>query len=68
MYVCFFYLTYRKIYTTLANFITKYFVMCNVYTDVAGIKIIPCLSTCTQDNPLAKARGLSSRTGGQPLV
>ena len=29
---------------------------------------IPCLSTCTHDNPLAKARGLSPRTGGQPMV
>ena len=40
-------------------------VMFKVYTDIGGIKkVIPCLSTCKQDNPLAKARGLSSRTGG----
>ena len=47
----------------------KYPVMCKVYTDVGGIKIvIPCLSTCTLDNPLAEARGLSPRTGGQPMT
>ena len=26
------------IYTTLTNFSTKYLMMCNVYTDVGGIK------------------------------
>ena len=25
-------------YTTLTNFSTKYLVMCNIYTDVGGIK------------------------------
>ena len=30
--------------------------------------VIQCLSTCKLDNPLAKARGLSPRTGGQPMV
>ena len=27
------------IYTTLANFRTKYLVICNVYTDIGGIKL-----------------------------
>ena len=27
-------------YTTLTNFSTKYFVMCKVYTDVGGIKLL----------------------------
>ena len=48
---------------------TKYHVVYKVYTGVGGIKkIIPCLSTCTYDNPLAKARGLSPLTGGQAMV
>ena len=54
------------LYTT---FSMKYLVMYKGYTDVGGIKlVIPCLSTCTQDKPLAKARGLSPRVGGQPMV
>ena len=28
------------------NFSMKYLVMCKVYTDVGGIKVISCLSTC----------------------
>ena len=28
----------RQIYTTLTNFSIKYLVICNVYTDVGGIK------------------------------
>ena len=56
-------------YHTLTNISMKYIVMYKVYTDVGGIKIvILCLSTCTQDNPLAKARGLSPRTGEHPMV
>ena len=37
-----------KHYTTLTNLCMKYLMMCKVYTDVGGIKIvIPYLSTCT---------------------
>ena len=28
--------------------------------------VIPCMSACTWDSPLAKARGLSLRTGEKP--
>ena len=28
------------VYTTLTNFSTKYLVMCKVYTDVSGIKLL----------------------------
>ena len=31
-------LVHIEFYTTLTNFSTKYLVMCNVYTDVGGIK------------------------------
>ena len=56
------------IYTTITNFSTKYLVTCKLYTVVDGIKkVIPCLSICTEDNPLAKARGLSPRIGGQAM-
>ena len=34
-------------FTTLTNFSTNYLMMCNVYTDVGGIKYYTiCLSTC----------------------
>ena len=47
----------------------KYLVMCKIHTDVGGIKkVIQYLPTCTLDNPLAKARGLSPRIGGQAMV
>ena len=37
-----------------------------VYTSEGGIKeSYDGVSTCTGDNPRAKARGLSPRTGGQ---
>ena len=40
-----------------------------VYTDEGGIKwLYHGLSACTEDNPLAKARGSSPRTGGQTMV
>ena len=55
-------------YITLTNLSTK-------YHDVQGIHrcrwykiVIPCLSACTEGNPIAKARGLSPRTGEQPMV
>ena len=42
--------------------------MCKIYTDVGGIKIVmPWLSPCTGDNPLAKACRLSPHTGGQTI-
>ena len=43
---------------------------CKVYTDARRwYKIVKtCLFTYTKDNPLAKARGLSPRTGGQAMV
>ena len=41
----------------------KYFVTCMVYTGNCGTnKIEHCLTACTVDNPLAKARGLPLRT------
>ena len=40
-----------------------------IYTDKGRIKkLYHGLSTCTGDNPLAKARGLTPRTGGQTMV
>ena len=45
------------------------FILIKVYTDENGMKYLyHGLSTCTGDNPLAKARGLSPRTGGQTVV
>ena len=52
-------------YTTLMNVSTNYLVMCNVYTDVGGIKKL--YHVCPPVRK-AKARGLSPRTGGQPMV
>ena len=53
----------------IANFSTKYFILSKVYIDEGGIKhLYHGLSACTEDNPLAKARGLSPRTGGQTIV
>ena len=41
--------------------------MCKVYTGYCGTSEIEHgLCACTVDNPLAKARGLSLRTGAQP--
>ena len=43
--------------------------MCKVYTGYCGTSEIEHgLCTCTVDNPLAKARGLSLRTGAQPML
>ena len=42
--------------------------MCKVYTGYCGTSEIEHgLCACTVDNPLAKARGLSLRTGAQPM-
>ena len=50
-------------------FSTRYSVMCKVYTDYCGTSEIEHgLCACTVDNPLAKARGLSLRTGAQPML
>ena len=43
--------------------------MCNVYTGYHGTsKTEHGLCACTVDNPLVKARGLSPRTGAQPML
>ena len=43
--------------------------MCKVYTGDCGTSEIEHgLCACTVDNPLAKARGLSLRTGAQPML
>ena len=43
--------------------------MCKVYNGYCGTSEIEHgLCTCTVDNPLAKARGLSLRTGAQPML
>ena len=50
-------------------FSTRYSVMCKVYTGDCGTSEIEHgLCACTVDNPLAKARGLSLRTGAQPML
>ena len=50
-------------------FSTRYSVMCKVYTGYCGTSEIEHgLCTCTVDNPLAKARGLSLRTGAQTML
>ena len=47
----------------------RYYVMCKVYTGYCGTSEIEHgLCACTVDNPLAKARGLSLRTGAQPML
>ena len=43
--------------------------MCKVYSGYCGTSEIEHgLCTCTVDNPLAKARGLSLRTGAQTML
>ena len=43
--------------------------MCKVYTGYCGTSEIEHgLFACTVDNPLAKARGLSLRTGAQTML
>ena len=50
-------------------FSTRYSVMCKVYTGYCGTSEIENgLCACTVDNPLAKARGLSLRTGAQTML
>ena len=50
-------------------FSTIYSVMCKVYTGYCGTSEIEHgLCACTVDNPLAKARGLSLRTGVQTML
>ena len=50
-------------------FSTRYSVTCNVYTGHHGTNWIEHdLCACTVDNPLAKARGLSLRTGAQIML
>ena len=50
-------------------FSMRYSVMCRFYTDHCGTsKIEHGLCACTVDNPLAKARGLSLRTGAQTML
>ena len=53
----------------IPNFSTRYSVMCKVYTGYCGTSEIKHgLCACTVDNPLAKARGLSLRTGAQTML
>ena len=50
-------------------FSMRYSVMCKVYTGYHGTSEIEHgLCACTVDNPLAKARGLSLRTGAQTML
>ena len=50
-------------------FSTRFSVMCKVYTGYDGTSEIEHgLCACTVDNPLAKARGLSLRTGAQTML
>ena len=65
--------TYNKISCTTIHrypiFSTRYSVMCKVYTGYCGTSEIEHgLCACTVDNPLAKARGLSLRTGAQAML
>ena len=50
-------------------FSKSYSVLCKVYTGYCGTSEIEHgLCACTADNPLAKARGLSLRTGAQTML
>ena len=50
-------------------FSKSYTVLCKVYTDYCGTSEIEHgLCACTVDNPRAKARGLSLRTGAQTML
>ena len=50
-------------------FSTRYSVICKVYTGYCGTSEIEHgLCTCSIDNPLAKARGLSLRTGARTML
>ena len=49
--------------------LARYSVMCKVYTGYCGTgEIEHGLCACTIDNPLAKARELSPRTGAQTML
>ena len=53
----------------IAKFCKQYFILSKIYADEGGIKLLyHGLSACTGDNPLAKARGLYPRTGGQTML
>ena len=50
-------------------FSTRYSVMCKIYGGYCGPNEIQHgLCACTVDNPLAKTRGLSLRTGAQTML
>ena len=50
-------------------FSKRYSVLCKVFTGYHGTSEIEHgLCACTVDNPLAKARGLSLRTGAQTML
>ena len=54
---------------TQSIFSTRYSVMCKVYTGYCGTSEIEHgLCACMVDNPLAKARGLSLRTGAKTML
>ena len=61
-----------KLCTTILRypiFSTRYSVMCKVYTGYCGTNETEHgLCACTVDNPLAKARGFSLRTGAQTIL
>ena len=60
---------YTKLYHNTQIFSTRYCKMCKVYTGYCGTSEIEHgLCACTVDNPLAKARGLSLRTGAQTML
>ena len=47
----------------------RYSVLCKIYTGYHGTSEIEHgLCACTVDNPLAKARGLSLRSGAQTML
>ena len=69
IYIC---QTNKRICTTIhryPNFCMRNSVMCKVYTGYCGTSEIKHgLCACTIFNPLAKARGLSLRTGAQSML
>ena len=52
----------------IANFGTKCSMLSKVYVVENGIQLYHCLSVCTGDSPLSKAREFSTRTGGQTMI
>ena len=63
---------FKEVCTTFHRypiFSKRYSVLYKVYTGYCGTSEIEHgLCACTVDNPLAKARGLSLRTGAQPML